>query len=90
MAQVYYLITKIKWEYDTQPNILKGGTAICFGGGGGRMAARVVSNHLALTLSLPAAVHYGADLATPINIDMSLRPQSEISDQLWDFVSTEW
>ncbi|XP_028268605.1 kinetochore protein Spc24 isoform X2 [Parambassis ranga] len=24
VAQVYYLITKIKWEYDTQPNILKG------------------------------------------------------------------
>lgn len=25
VAQLYYLITKIKWEYDTQPNILKGG-----------------------------------------------------------------
>lgn len=25
MAQLFYLITKIKWEYDTQPNILKGG-----------------------------------------------------------------
>ncbi|XP_017272156.1 kinetochore protein Spc24 isoform X2 [Kryptolebias marmoratus] len=59
VAQLYYLITKIKWEYDTQPNILKG-------------------------------VHYGADLATPINIDTSARSQSEVSDQLWDFVSTEW
>lgn len=28
VAQVYYLITKIKWEYDTPPNILKGGTVI--------------------------------------------------------------
>ncbi|XP_070779863.1 kinetochore protein Spc24 [Enoplosus armatus] len=59
VAQVFYLITKIKWEYDTQPNILKG-------------------------------VHYGADLATPINIDTSMRPRSDVSDQLWGFVSTEW
>lgn len=59
VAQVYYLITKIKWEYDTQPNIVKG-------------------------------VHYGADLATPINIDTSLRSRSDVSDQLWGFVSAEW
>ncbi|KAM4717624.1 kinetochore protein Spc24 [Anableps anableps] len=59
VAQVYHLITKIKWEYDTQPNILKG-------------------------------VHYGPDLATPINIDTSVGSRSDISDQLWDFVSTEW
>ncbi|XP_059204600.1 kinetochore protein Spc24 [Centropristis striata] len=59
VAQMYYLITKIKWEYDTQPNTLKG-------------------------------VHYGADLATPINIDTSQRCRSDVSDQLWGFVSTEW
>ncbi|XP_074511727.1 kinetochore protein Spc24 [Sebastes fasciatus] len=59
VAQVYYLITRIKWEYDTQPNILKG-------------------------------VHYGADLATPINIDTSMRSRNDVSDQLWGFVSTEW
>ncbi|XP_074553215.1 kinetochore protein Spc24 [Halichoeres trimaculatus] len=59
VAQVYYLITKIKWEYDTQPNILKG-------------------------------VHYGADLATPIGIDTSARSRSDVSDQLWGFISTEW
>ncbi|TNN58594.1 Kinetochore protein Spc24 [Liparis tanakae] len=59
VAQLYYLITKIKWEYDTQPNILKG-------------------------------VHYGADLATPINTDTSTRSRSDVSDQLWGFVSTEW
>ncbi|XP_071330594.1 kinetochore protein Spc24 isoform X1 [Trachinotus anak] len=58
VAQVYYLITKIKWEYDTPPNILKG-------------------------------VHYGADLATPINIDTSMRSRSDVSDQLWGFVNTE-
>lgn len=28
VAQVYYLITKIKWEYDTPANILKGGTVM--------------------------------------------------------------
>ncbi|XP_030591464.1 kinetochore protein Spc24 [Archocentrus centrarchus] len=59
VAQVYYLITKIKWEYDTPPNILKG-------------------------------VHYGADLATPINLDTSTRCRSDVSDQLWSFISTEW
>ncbi|XP_029364909.1 kinetochore protein Spc24 [Echeneis naucrates] len=59
VAQVYYLITKIKWEYDTPPKILKG-------------------------------VHYGSDLATPINIDTSIRSQIDVSDQLWAFVSTEW
>lgn len=36
------------------------------------------------------AVHYGADLATPININTSLQAQSDISDALWDFVSTKW
>uniref|UniRef100_A0A3B4UZU9 Kinetochore protein Spc24 n=1 Tax=Seriola dumerili TaxID=41447 RepID=A0A3B4UZU9_SERDU len=59
VAQVYYIITKIKWEYDTPPNILKG-------------------------------VHYGADLATPINIDTSMRSRSDVSDQLWGFVNTDW
>ncbi|KAM3863817.1 kinetochore protein Spc24 [Diretmus argenteus] len=59
IAQLYHKITKIKWEHDTEPHILKG-------------------------------VHYGADLATPINIDTSVRSQSEVSDQLWGFVSTEW
>lgn len=28
VAQMYYLITKIKWEYDTAPNILRGGTTL--------------------------------------------------------------
>ncbi|XP_078125027.1 kinetochore protein Spc24 [Sander vitreus] len=59
VAQLYQHITKIKWEYDTPPNILKG-------------------------------VHYGADLATPIDIDTSVRSRREVSDQLWDFISTEW
>ncbi|KAM4530100.1 kinetochore protein Spc24 [Odontesthes bonariensis] len=59
VAQVYYLITRIKWEYNTQPNILKG-------------------------------VHYGADLATPINVDISSRSRGDVSDQLWGFVSSEW
>ncbi|KAM7386343.1 hypothetical protein PAMA_009122 [Pampus argenteus] len=59
VAQVYYVITKIKWEYDTEPHILKG-------------------------------VHYGADLATPINIDTSMRSRSDVSDQLWGFVSPKW
>ncbi|XP_029913999.1 kinetochore protein Spc24 [Myripristis murdjan] len=59
IAQLYYKVTKIKWEHDTEPHILKG-------------------------------VHYGADLATPINIDTSVRSRSDVSDQLWGFVSTEW
>uniref|UniRef100_A0A1A8BBZ6 Kinetochore protein Spc24 n=2 Tax=Nothobranchius kadleci TaxID=1051664 RepID=A0A1A8BBZ6_NOTKA len=59
VAQLYHLITKIKWEYETQPSILKG-------------------------------VHYGSDLATPINIDTSARSRSDVSDQLWSFVSTDW
>ncbi|KAG7216167.1 hypothetical protein INR49_029015 [Caranx melampygus] len=54
MAQLYYVITRIKWEYDTPPNVLKG-------------------------------VHYGADLATPINIDTSARSRNDVSDQLWGF-----
>ncbi|XP_060946298.1 kinetochore protein Spc24 [Limanda limanda] len=59
VAQVYYHITKIKWEYDAPPNTLKG-------------------------------VHYGADLATPVNIDTSVQSRSNVSDRLWDFVSTKW
>uniref|UniRef100_A0A3B4UZW6 Kinetochore protein Spc24 n=1 Tax=Seriola dumerili TaxID=41447 RepID=A0A3B4UZW6_SERDU len=35
-------------------------------------------------------MHYGADLATPINIDTSMRSRSDVSDQLWGFVNTDW
>ncbi|XP_026180408.1 kinetochore protein Spc24 [Mastacembelus armatus] len=59
VARLYHLITKIKWEYDTPPNILKG-------------------------------VHYGPDLATPINIDTSQQSRTDISNKLWGFVSTQW
>lgn len=43
-----------------------------------------------VSLCSPLAVHYGADLATPINIDTSVRSRSDVSNQLWGFVSTEW
>ncbi|XP_064842624.1 kinetochore protein Spc24-like isoform X1 [Oncorhynchus masou masou] len=59
VAQLYHKVTRIKWEYDTEPHILRG-------------------------------VHYGADLATPINIDSSVRSRCSVSDELWNFVSTEW
>ncbi|KAL0993052.1 hypothetical protein UPYG_G00102640 [Umbra pygmaea] len=59
VAQLYHKVTRIKWEYDTEPHILKG-------------------------------VHYGADLATPINIDTSTRAPSSVTNELWNFVSTEW
>ncbi|XP_034046103.1 kinetochore protein Spc24 [Thalassophryne amazonica] len=59
VAQLYHVITKIKWEYGTEPHVLKG-------------------------------VHYGAELATPINIDTSQRSRSDVSDQLWAFVNSEW
>ena len=36
------------------------------------------------------AVHYGAELATPILIDTATRSPCDISDQLWGLVSTEW
>ncbi|XP_028310496.1 kinetochore protein Spc24 [Gouania willdenowi] len=59
VAQLYHKITKIRWEYDTAPNILQ-------------------------------AVHYGADLATPISMDSSTQSRADISEQLWGFVSTQW
>ncbi|XP_033983027.1 kinetochore protein Spc24 [Trematomus bernacchii] len=59
VSQLYHVITRIKWEYDTPPNVLKG-------------------------------VHYGPDLATPINLDTCSLSPCEVSDQLWSFVSTEW
>ncbi|KAJ7984211.1 hypothetical protein DPEC_G00362310 [Dallia pectoralis] len=59
VAQLYHKVTKIKWEYDVEPHILRG-------------------------------VHYGADLATPININTSMRSRCSVSDELWNFVSTEW
>ncbi|XP_037112338.1 kinetochore protein Spc24 [Syngnathus acus] len=59
VAKLNYLITRIDWEYDTEPHILKG-------------------------------VHYGPDVATPINIDTTVTSPSEIADQLWSFVSDEW
>ncbi|XP_041097998.1 kinetochore protein Spc24 [Polyodon spathula] len=35
-------------------------------------------------------VHYGADIATPINIDTSQQSETFISNYLWSLVSTEW
>ncbi|XP_018594108.1 kinetochore protein Spc24 [Scleropages formosus] len=35
-------------------------------------------------------VHYGDDLATPINVDTSMQSKCAISEYLWNFVSTEW
>ncbi|KAL4657999.1 kinetochore protein Spc24 [Arapaima gigas] len=40
--------------------------------------------------SILRGVHYGDDLAVPINIDTSRQSKCEISDYLWSFVSTEW
>ncbi|XP_016362149.1 kinetochore protein Spc24 [Sinocyclocheilus anshuiensis] len=59
VAQLYFKVTKIKLEVDTEPHILRG-------------------------------VHYGADVAAPINIDTSTRSPCEISDDLWSLVNTEW
>ncbi|XP_051569718.1 kinetochore protein Spc24-like [Myxocyprinus asiaticus] len=59
IAQLFYKVTKIKLEVDTEPHILRG-------------------------------VHYGADVATPINIDTSARSPCEVSDELWSLVNTEW
>ncbi|XP_053467997.1 kinetochore protein Spc24 [Ictalurus furcatus] len=35
-------------------------------------------------------VHYGRDLATPINIDTLSCSPCEVSDELWSLVSTDW
>ncbi|KAJ8251300.1 hypothetical protein GJAV_G00219860 [Gymnothorax javanicus] len=35
-------------------------------------------------------VHYGDDLATPINIDTSSQSKCAVSDYLWNFVNTDW
>ncbi|KAF4115597.1 kinetochore protein Spc24 isoform X1 [Onychostoma macrolepis] len=59
VAQLYFKVTKIKLEVDTEPHILRG-------------------------------VHYGMDVATPINIDTSTRSTCEVSDDLWSLVNTEW
>ncbi|XP_066498827.1 kinetochore protein Spc24 isoform X2 [Hoplias malabaricus] len=59
LAQLYFKVTKIKLELNTEPHILQG-------------------------------VHYGTDLATPINIDTSNCSPCEVSDELWSLVSTEW
>lgn len=36
------------------------------------------------------AVHYGDDLATPINIDTMSQSKVAITSYLWSFVSAEW
>ncbi|XP_030649891.1 kinetochore protein Spc24 [Chanos chanos] len=59
LAQLYYKVTKIKLELDTEPHILRG-------------------------------VHYGTDLASPINIDTTARSPCAVSDELWSLVSTDW
>lgn len=56
VAQLFHRITKFKWEFDTEPHILKG-------------------------------VHYGAELATPINTDKSTKSPDEVSDHLWSLIS---
>ncbi|XP_061892409.1 kinetochore protein Spc24 [Entelurus aequoreus] len=59
VVNLFHVITKIKWEYDTESHILKG-------------------------------VHYGKDLATPIQIDTSVQSPCDVSDKLWRFVNPEW
>ncbi|KAM6957090.1 kinetochore protein Spc24 [Aplochiton taeniatus] len=59
VAQLYHKVTKIKWEHDTEPHILKG-------------------------------VHYGSELATPINMDTSVLSHCVVSDDLWAFVNPGW
>ncbi|XP_035254981.1 kinetochore protein Spc24 [Anguilla rostrata] len=59
LAQLYYKVTKIKWEHDNKPGVLKG-------------------------------VHYGEDLATPINVDLSSQSKCSVTDYLWSFVGTDW
>ncbi|XP_026997365.1 kinetochore protein Spc24 isoform X1 [Tachysurus fulvidraco] len=35
-------------------------------------------------------VHYGQDLATPINIDTSSCSPCQVTDELWSLISTDW
>ncbi|KAK6468852.1 kinetochore protein Spc24 isoform X1 [Huso huso] len=35
-------------------------------------------------------VHYGADIATPINFDTTQQSETFVSNYLWSLVSTEW
>ncbi|XP_043940497.1 kinetochore protein Spc24 [Protopterus annectens] len=59
IAQLYHKVTKIRWDFDSDPSVIKG-------------------------------IHYGPDVAQPINIDSTQHSKSFICDHLWSLVSTEW
>ncbi|XP_069460180.1 kinetochore protein Spc24-like isoform X1 [Ambystoma mexicanum] len=59
LAQLYHKVTKIDWDYSTEPTLIKG-------------------------------IHYGGEVAQPINIDATQHSKAFISDYLWSLIPTEW
>ncbi|XP_043550975.1 kinetochore protein Spc24 [Chiloscyllium plagiosum] len=59
LAHIFHKVTKIIWDYDSDPSLVKG-------------------------------VHFGTDIAHPINIDSTKHSESFICDYLWNLLSTDW
>ncbi|XP_053573985.1 kinetochore protein Spc24 [Bombina bombina] len=59
LAQLFHKVTKIDWDYDCDPTLIRG-------------------------------IHYGGDIAQPINIDSTQHSKTFICDYLWSLLSTEW
>lgn len=59
VTQLYYKISRIDWDYEAEPTLIKG-------------------------------IHYGPDIAQPINMDSSHHSSSFIADYLWSLVPTAW
>ncbi|NXY17268.1 SPC24 protein, partial [Atrichornis clamosus] len=59
MAQLYYEISRIDWDYQAEPGRIRG-------------------------------IHYGPDIAVPLDLDKTQHSRTFISDYLWSLVPTEW
>ncbi|KAM4677950.1 kinetochore protein Spc24 [Discoglossus pictus] len=59
LAQLFHNVTKIDWDYNCDPTLIKG-------------------------------IHYGGEIAQPINIDSTQHSKIFICDYLWSLLSTEW
>lgn len=96
MTQLYYKISRIDWDYEAKPAQIKGSecppptspfTLPYF-----QPPPPCFQPPLTPCSSLrpPPKVHYGPDIAQPIDIDGSRHSRCFISDYLWSLVPTAW
>ncbi|XP_016063373.1 PREDICTED: kinetochore protein Spc24 isoform X2 [Miniopterus natalensis] len=92
VAQLYHRISKIEWDYECEPGMIKG-TSEYFT----NKFLKAISFHWGSWRGLCGgfpyivpSVHRGPSVAQPIHLDSTQLSKKFISDYLWSLVDTEW